>query len=87
MKAAGGDRRKPVVPVQLPLPPVFKVAGAFHRGLGDPPSFRGIRITVQQALMKPPDDAVFGYDRPFQKAAGLVPAQIESPVGFNVVRI
>jgi hypothetical protein len=87
VKAAGGYRRKPVVPVQFPLPPVFKVAGAFHRGLGYPFPLRRIGVPVQKAVAKPPDNAVFRYDRPFQRAALLIPAQIGGPVGFKVVRI
>jgi hypothetical protein len=46
-KAVSGYRRKAAVPVEAALPPVFNMAGTFHRGLGDPLPLRGVRITVQ----------------------------------------
>jgi hypothetical protein len=46
-KALCGYRGKAAVPVEAAFPPVFNMAGAFDRRLGDPLPLRGVRITVQ----------------------------------------
>jgi hypothetical protein len=60
-KAISGYRGKAAVPVETAFPPVFKMAGAFDRRLGDPFPFRGIRIPVQEPVVKTPDNPVLGY--------------------------
>jgi hypothetical protein len=46
-KAISGYGGKIAVPVKVAFPPVFKVAGAFDRRLGDPLPLRGIGIPIQ----------------------------------------
>jgi hypothetical protein len=46
-KTISGYGGKTAVPVEAAFPPVFKVAGAFDRRLGDPLPLRGIRIPIQ----------------------------------------
>jgi hypothetical protein len=86
-KALGGYRRKAAVPVETAFPPVFNMAGAFYGRLGDPFPLRGIRIPVQQALVKTPDNPVFGYPDSLKGLAPGVPAYVVRFVRFDMVRL
>jgi hypothetical protein len=86
-KAIGGYGGKAAVPVEAAFPPVFNVAGAFNGGLGDPFPLRGIRIPVQEPVMKTPDNPVFGYPDSLKRISPGVPAYVVSPVRFDVVRL
>jgi hypothetical protein len=86
-KAVRGYRGKAAVPVETALPPVFNMAGAFHRGLGDPLPLRGVRITIQQPVVKTPDDPVLGYPDSLKGLAPGVPAYIVRLVRFDMVRL
>jgi hypothetical protein len=71
-KAVGGHCGKASVPMETTFPPIFNMAGAFDGWLGDPLPLRGVRITVQQPVVKAPDNPVFGY--PDFPSRGLPPA-------------
>jgi hypothetical protein len=86
-KAVRGYRGKAAVPVETAFPPVFYMAGAFHCGLSDPLPLRGVRITVQQPVMKTPDDPVLSYPDSLKGIAPGVPAYIVRLVRFDMVRL
>jgi hypothetical protein len=86
-KSVGGYRGKIAVPVEAAFPPVFNVAGAFDRRLGDPFPLRGVRVPVQKPLVKTPDNPVFGYPDSLKRLASGVPAYVVGLVRFDVVRL
>jgi hypothetical protein len=86
-KTLGGYGGKAAVPVEAAFPPVFDVAGAFHGGLGDSLPLRGMRIPVQESVMKSPDNPVFRYPDSLKGVAPGVPAYIIRLVRFDVVRL
>jgi hypothetical protein len=86
-KAVGGYRGKTAVPVETAFPPVFNMAGAFDRRLGDPLPLRSIRISVQEPVMKTPDDPVLGYPDPLKGLAPGIPAYVARLVRFDVIRL
>jgi hypothetical protein len=86
-KAVSGYRGKAAVPVETAFPPVFNMAGAFDGGLGDPLPLRGVRITVQQPVVKTPNDPVLGYPDSLKGLAPGVPAYIVRLVRFDMVRL
>jgi hypothetical protein len=86
-KTVSGYRGKAAVPVEAAFPPVFYMAGAFDGWLGDPLPLRGVRITVQQPVVKTPDDPVFGYPDSLKGIAPGVPAYIVRLVRFDMVRL
>jgi hypothetical protein len=86
-KAISGYRGKAAVPMETAFPPVFYMAGAFDGRLGDLLPLRGVRITVQQPVMKTPDDPVFGYPDSLKGFAPGIPAYIVRLVRFDMVRL
>jgi hypothetical protein len=84
-KAISGYGGKIAIPVEAAFPPVFNAAGAFHSGLGDPLPLRGIRIPVQQPVVKTPDDPVFGYPDSLKRITPGVSAYIVGLIRFDVV--
>jgi hypothetical protein len=86
-KTVSGYRGKAAVPVETAFPPVFNMTGAFNRGLSDPLPLRGVRITIQQPVVKTPDDPVLGYPDSLKGIAPGVPAYIVRLVRFDVVRL
>jgi hypothetical protein len=86
-KTISGYGGKIAVPMETAFPPVFNMAGAFDGGLGNPLPFRGIRIPVQETVVKTPDNPVFGYPDSLQGITPVVPAYIIHLVRFDMVRL
>jgi hypothetical protein len=86
-KAFGGYRGKAAVPVEAAFPPVFNMAGAFDSGLGDPLPLLSIRVPVQEAVVKTPDNPVFSYPDSLKEIAPGVPAYVVRLVRFDMVRL
>jgi hypothetical protein len=73
--------------MEAAFPPVFNMAGAFNGWLGDPLPLRGVRIAIQQSVVKTPDDPVFGYPDSLKGFAPGIPAYIVRLVRFYMVRL
>jgi hypothetical protein len=86
-KAVGGHCGKAAIPMETTFPPIFNMAGTFDSGLGDPFPLRGVRIPVQQPVVKTPDNPVFGYPDSLKGLAPGIPAYIVRLVRFDVVRL
>jgi hypothetical protein len=74
------NSREAAVPVETAVPPVFEMAGSFHRGLRNPLTRRRRGVAVQKAVMEPPDNTVLCYDGSLKKLSALIPANIISGV-------
>jgi hypothetical protein len=61
------------------------MAGAFDGRLGDPFPLRGVRVPVQEPLVKTPVNSVFGYPDSLKGPAPGVPAYVVHLVRFDMV--